>query len=221
MQTPLYLRSLVPGTNVYAWTQGSPWECLDPKRVRLYSWFLCNQVGLQVGCLGGVDVNNFPTLLGYLPAMHTDLFLDAVQIIGLQNTRKVSQRRWDRLSRPRPLTQEPANTGLLTIYASSAEGTFMFDCDRDAKGGWYTVSDIPAGDYLDTFSMWDYKMYVPKKYTECKLPAGTAKRLISSVFDQLFCYDLEDESLKSYLVYAQPIMKSMWESGNNGCQKST
>lgn len=220
MQTPLYLRSLCPGTPVYAWQCAGPWECLDPSVPLPGGMFLSNQAGLQVGCHGAVDVDSFCSLLHRLPDIHKDLFLDAVSIVGLRNTRNIHVRRWEKLSNPRPMQTAPQRTSILTLYTARPDGeTYVFNCTRKANGGWYPIDAIPDIEYQEEFSMWEYTVYVPPVVIPVTIPAAVAKRLITSIFDNLFCYDLTDASLMSYLVYAQPLMKQLWEGGKNGASK--
>lgn len=212
MRTPVFIKSMCPNTGIYTWQAGGVWDYCDAKIFQPATYFLANQVGMQVGCLGAVDVDRFQGLLGGLPMIHSDLYLDAVEVVGLRNVDSVNPLRWLKLQRPRP-AQKPAQlSGLLTLYAKGKDGVcYQFDGDTAGHGGWFVVPQIPDVEMVEEFPMWSYTVYVPKSDKPFVLPAHCCKRLVTSTFDNLFLYDTTDASLMSYLIYAQPMMRAIWE----------
>lgn len=211
MVTPVYLKSLVEGTPVYAWQAGQVWTQLPPTVPVPSSYFTANQVGLQVGTFAAVDVDSFRSLLGTLPSVHSDLYLDAVEVVGLKNYRSISQARWGKLSLPRPARPPYDASPKVKLYAynkATCQAYQLGITDKGA-GGWYEIDRVPDDRMADKFSMWDYDVYVPEGYSEVTLHGLIAKRLITATFDHLFCYNLEDASLKAYLAYAQPIIDTL------------
>lgn len=208
MRTALMLRSLYPNTPFYTWTSGEGWYSKEGDFPFPKPMWLSNQTGLQVGCYCAVDIDSFSSLIGHLPTIVNDLYLDAAERIGFRNTTTVSKNRWERLSRPRPLTG-PAPEVEPLLYATYRNETYKLCVDAKGRGGWYVSDTIDKEKMPVSFEAWDYTFYAQ---TEEKLilPAPCARRVITATLDSLYCHS-EDEVMRLYFAWAQAPIKRIWE----------
>lgn len=222
MRTPIYIKSLCRGTPAYAWTAGRTWESVEPTLALPSGMFLSNDAGIKVGVFGSVDVDSFRSLLGNLPYIHTDLYLDAVEVTGLRSRASISGKRWRYLAKPRPVPAPRVRSGILTLYAAGHGKVFELNLNRNGSGGWFEIPALPKGmqEFDEVFDMWEYTVYVPIGSSNVRLPATCARKLITSTFDNLYTYNERKVEACSYLAYARPIIDAYWERRKKACADS-
>lgn len=212
MAIPVFIRSLLPKSSVYFFSSDEIWESVGKEKFPRFPW-LSNQTGLQVAVADTYMLNpaqDLPGLLTRLPFIVEDLVVEAVQEVGLKHTTSINSLRWLKLSQPRPTF----DVGTPCIaWAKRGKNSYGLSIQADGRGGWHAVPEIPDT-VREAGNFWNYTLYVdPSTPSERMLPCAI-KRIVTSTLDHLYCYDSKDCVAKSYLCYAQPRMKQIWEKGD-------